>query len=325
MVPKKVPDTFNSPYRPCKLKLQSNLVEMVAHLDRNVRRGTIMDNRAGIVIGLALLNTLCLCGCKVRVDELVESEEQSPPVAHAGNVETSDKINVVTMLPFPVKKGLRPYYRAVGMTFNMRGGKLLASLEVKKWVEFRIGEDRRALVILDQVSNTSLVIIYEDFKEGSRSLSLWEGRNAAKAWALRHSAMEGKEDMIYKWRGFLTEPAASEIAFELKGDIKLTRGEGLVSEIVCEELKTKYPVPPDNPLLLKQREWVERNLAHAKARLLENPRSKINELGVKQEKMRLKTIDDLLGSPVGFPAGYVELRIAAEWAREKPLFEIELL
>ncbi len=84
---KAVPSSFWC--RTCELKHQRNLVEMLAHLDRNVRRGTIMDNLAGIVIGLALLNTLCLCGCKARVDELVESEEQSSPVARAGNVETS--------------------------------------------------------------------------------------------------------------------------------------------------------------------------------------------------------------------------------------------
>ncbi len=255
----------------------------------------------------------------------MENEAQSLPPANTANMATIDARNVVTVVPLPARAGLRRYYLADGATFNLRGNRVMAPVNVKKWVEFRIGEDRRALVILDQVTNTSLVIIYEDFKEGSRSFSLWEGRNAAKAWALRHSAMEGKEDMIYKWRGFLTEPAASEIAFELKGDIKLTRGEGLVSEIVCEELETKYPVPPDNPLLLKKREWAERDLANAKARLLENPRSKINELGVKQEKMRLKTIDDLLGSPVGFSARYVKLRIAAKWARKKPLFEIELL
>ena len=284
-----------------------------------------MDNLAGTVISLTLLYMLCLLGCEARVDDPVENEAHSLPPANTVNMATIDARTVVTVVPLPARAGLRRYYRANGATFNLRGDMLMAPVNVKKWVEYRIGENRRALVILDEGTNTSLVIIYEHFKEDSRSFALWEGRNAVKAWVLRHSSDAGGEEMSYTWHGFLTEPAASEFAFELKGNIKLTLGEGLVLEIVGEELETKNPVPLDYSLLVKKGERAERDLADAKARLLENPQSKINKSGVEQAKVRLQAITDLFDSQGGPPARYMKLRIVAEWIREKPLFEIELL
>ncbi|MBE0537610.1 MAG: hypothetical protein IH624_18245 [Phycisphaerae bacterium] len=282
-----------------------------------------MDTRTGTLIAFGFISALCSRGCEENAGGFKHNEEPAQDQSFSG--EGCDVANGIVALTYPSKRGLRIDYQGAGTTYNIRGDSLVAPLDLKEWREFRVGNDRGALIILDQMTRTSLIVMYTVFAERERTIELSDANDVATAWVLRH-AMADDENVVHAaWTAFLTEPSASTIAFKLEGQCKLTMRDGLVSEIVCKELQTFGTVPPDLLLLQRQKEWAKRDLVTAKEKLDKDPDSSIYKSSVEQARSRLEAICSMLDSPQLLPAKYLNVRCTLKLVREKTFFEIELM
>lgn len=262
-----------------------------------------------VLLGLLIICQISFFHCL----ECVANDNTSTPADNedAQKKPSEVKPRILETFPFKNEKGQGYSLYSTGMTFNLLGDHSLVPLEIKKVITFDLAEGKKACVALDDFSDSSIVIIYADVPEESRSFSLNED---AHGWLLCHYGIDDEQMLNYIWRGFLLEPTTSSVVYSLTGNITLLKDRGIVRSIIFKELVTRKPVRPNIKKLMDRGDSLEREIAELTNQLSKNPNSELITFRIEQAQSGLYGINECLEEENMKPAsvdGRVDIKLRA--------------
>lgn len=281
-----------------------------------------MDIHFRITESIALVGVLCLFLLGAEAEA-----EAEPPLSRAIVITTqpacapkngstqeaasSHEPQTVELVELPARAGRILKYSSSVFVFNLNGDGGLGPFEPSSVWEWQIGESQRAIVLVDQTASTALLVVYEDFIEGTRQFAFGGNSGDEPGFAL---LIRGPFGGSHEMAAFLSGRRKRAGVFALTGHLSLTLQDGYVHDMELEQLVTEAPVPPNEGVLRRHLESRRSRVARLRDKARADPGNELLEWQLEEAVKSVRRIEQRLENP-GFcePAGLTDGRITAKW------------
>jgi hypothetical protein len=257
----------------------------------------------------------------------------------SGRALQKDRCPVKLIEP-PEKEGMSLNYTSNIDAFNLVAATTVSPLRPKAVREYDLGHSAGAVVLTDEISDDSIILLYKKFSVEKKAFQLGtEGSNKANArgWLLRKLEFQVRQGGIYNLfdnasrvsasndeiHEFLLNFGDTSNAFELEGHIEIEITEGYVHRISLRGIKTIASVPPNNARLRSQIELCEEQLSGLRLQAQDNPSDHLLKWSIQQESKKLQHYQNVLNEQQKAPVIFSNGRVMAKWL-QKPFIDVVL-